>query len=86
MQAKTRKYYNFFTDIARVIFYVLLIVFVEPFATGSTTSTMITVSFWIYLVALALFTVRKIIKWQYYLRDKEGSKICTPWENKSVVT
>lgn len=56
--------------------------FLGPFAFGNVDSSIIIASFWIYLVALVLFIFRKTVKWLYYLKDEEGSKIVKPWEDK----
>ena len=74
---------NFITDIFRTIFYTLTLVFVGPYVNDNN-DTLLTVSFYTFVAALGLFIIRKSIKWVYYLFDKQGKLIISPWKSKDV--
>lgn len=69
--AKTKKAFNFIVDILRTIFYILSLIFVQPFVFDNG-NTVLFFSFWTFVVATLLFLVRKIMKWAYFLFDKKG--------------
>ncbi len=79
--AKTKKAFNFIVDILRTIFYILSLIFVQPFVFDNG-NTVLFFSFWTFVVATLLFLVRKIMKWAYFLFDKKGRQILGPWQSK----
>jgi hypothetical protein len=78
-----KKCSNFIVDIVRATLYTVSLIFVQPFIYDNESGLLI-VSFWTFVIAIALFIARKILKWKYFLFDEKGKKELGPWEGQNL--
>lgn len=76
--SKTKKMYNFIVDILRAIFYILALIFVQPFVYDNN-NDVLNAAFWVFAIATLLFIGRKFSKWVYFLLDNQGKLVLAPW-------
>ena len=71
-------------DCLRVVIYIFTGIFFGPFVYSDPQSSTLILSFWAFVLAAALFLMRKIIKWYVFLfKEPQNMK---PWENFSVTS
>jgi hypothetical protein len=74
MLARTKRGFDCLNDILRTIFYILALVLIGPYIFSKENDDILFTSFWLFLISVVLFAVRKIIKWHYFLGNEIGKK------------